>query len=163
MKVVKLFWPEDEFLVLTLFLRCKNDIDMTKALRKTEFSKFFIFARFWIVRFSKFRIFFGKTWYFRIYQKKFRNKFGSNTSVIGSKNPVFEAKIGVLGSKTGVSEYSEFTDYSEFVLFQIFQKLQKKLRQNWIFIFAKNSFWLEFELEYSISSSECRALDMTTF
>jgi len=49
-----------------------------------------------------------------------RKKYGIfETPVFGSKNTVFE----VLGSKTGVSEYSEFTDYLEFVLFQIFQKL----------------------------------------
>jgi len=54
----------------------------------------------------------------KISRKKFGNKFGS-------KNPVFEAKTGVLGSKTGVSKYFEFKVFSEFVLFRIFQKLPK--------------------------------------
>jgi len=67
-----------------------------KALRKTEFSELFVFASFGIVRLSKF-----------------------------GKNPVFEAKIWVLGSKTGVSKHSEFIEISEFVLFQTFRKLQK--------------------------------------
>ncbi len=63
--------------------------------------------------------FFWKTSKFaKILQKIFGNKFGS-------KNPVFEAKTRVLGSKTVISEHSKFKEYSEFVLFQIFRKLQK--------------------------------------
>ena len=38
---------------------------------------------------------------------------------------VFEAKTGVLGSKTGVSKHTELTENLEFVLFQTFQELQK--------------------------------------
>jgi hypothetical protein len=38
-----------------------------------------------------------------------RNKFGNNFLFLGQKNPVFEVKTGVLGSKTGVSEHSELS------------------------------------------------------
>jgi len=59
---------------------------------------------------------------------------------LGQKKPVLEAKTGVLGSKTGVSEYSEFTVYSEFVLFQTLPNLQK----NEVKIELRNSIQLKF-------------------
>jgi len=86
-----------------------------------EFSEFFIFASFGIVRFSKIRNFWEQpsfSEFAKISQKKFGNKFKSKPPVFVSKKPVFEAK-------TGVSEYSEFMEYSELFLFRIFQKLQK--------------------------------------
>jgi len=43
-------------------------------------------------------------------------------------------------------------------IFPIFPKISKKWHQTQIFSNAKKSFRLEFRLEYSISSSECRAL-----
>jgi hypothetical protein len=92
-----------------------------KALRKTEISKFFIFASFRIVRLPKFGNFSEKPGFSKlakILRKKFGNKYWSITSVFGSKT-------GVMGSETGVSKHFEFTEYSEFVLFQIFQNLKK--------------------------------------
>ncbi len=71
--------------------------------------------------------------------------------VFGSKNPVFEAK-------TGVSEHSKFMEYSEFVLFQTFQKLRKNYVKIAFRKSQKNLFRLEFRLEHSSSSLECRAL-----
>jgi len=41
------------------------------------------------------------------------------------KKPVFEAKTGVLGSKTGVSKYSELTKILEFFFFPKFLKITK--------------------------------------
>ncbi len=46
-----------------------REILIIKALRKTEFSKFFIFASFGIVRFSKFVIFLEKKTFFLVSQK----------------------------------------------------------------------------------------------
>jgi len=91
----------------------------------------FHFFEFWNCLVTKVRKFFGKTG-FSEFAKIHKKKFGSKTPV--------------LGSKTGVSEHSEFTEYSKFVLFRIFQKLQK------------NDVKIEFRLEYSSSSSVCRAL-----
>jgi len=56
-------------------------------------------------------------------------KICKNSSEIslGQKPLFFEAKTGVLGSKTGVSEHSEFTEYSEFGQFRTFRKLQKMM------------------------------------
>jgi len=69
------------------------------------------------------------------------NKYGIfETPVFGSKNPVFEAKTGVLGSKIGVSKYSKNMEYEEFVLFQIFQKLQENgVKIEFIFLLITRS------------------------
>jgi len=91
---------------------------MNKALRKTEFSELFLFASFGIVQFLKFGTFWKNPVFLN--SQKFCGK--SSEISLGQKNPVFEAKTGVLGSNTGFSEYSEVTKYSEFVLFRIFQK-----------------------------------------
>ncbi len=88
---------------------------VNKALRKTEFSKFFNFASFGIVRLPKFRNFSEKPGFCE-------KSLGQKPCYWVQKKPVFKAKTGVLGSKTGVSE---FTEYLEFVLFRIFQKLQE--------------------------------------
>jgi len=120
-------------------------VKFTRALRKTEFSEFFIFASFGISsipNFAKITKTWRQNWIFGISRKKYGI---FETPVFGSKHPVLGAKTGILGSKTGVSEYSVF------VLFQIFH------------IFAKNSFWLKFRLEYSSLSLVCRALKLSNF
>jgi len=56
---------------------------------------------------------------------------GQKPLFLGLKKPVFEAKTGVWGSKTGVSKHSKYMEYSELVLFRIssipnFPKITKK-------------------------------------
>jgi len=48
-------------------------------------------------------------------------------------------------------------EYSDFHIFAKFET-QNISRQNWIFTFAKYSFWLKFRLKNLTTSSECRAL-----
>jgi len=75
-----------------------------KALQKTEFSEFFIFASFGIVRFSKFGKFSKKpgiSEFAKILWKNFGNKFGSIPPVIGSKKLFLRQKQGFWGQKQG--------------------------------------------------------------
>jgi len=136
-----------------------------KALQKIEISEFFIFCEFWNCSVTKVWKFFGRTWFFRIH-KNLRKKFGNKS---GSKNPVFGLKNPVLGSKKPCFR-GKNRDIQTFQIYRIFRicsipnfpKIKKKWRQNQILKIAKNSFQLEFRLEHSSSSLECRALAFLT-
>jgi len=115
-----------------------------KALRKTEISKFFMFASFGIVRLPKFGIFLEKpgfSKFAKISQKKFRNKFGS-------KPPVFGSKTLFLGQKEWLLVYPTLKyckTVSSFVVlllqaFGLYVNWSPKMKpiENWSFVHAKS-------------------------
>jgi hypothetical protein len=105
-----------------------------KALRKAEFSKLFVFVSFGIVRFPK---------------------FGNFLEISGLFKLAY--KFLFLRQKQGFPNIPNLR-YLQNLFYSKLSKNYKKLCSNRISEIAKNLFRLEFRLEHSSSSSECRAL-----
>jgi hypothetical protein len=120
-------------------------------MRKTEYSNFCIFAKF-ETRFipyilSVYTECIASKLFYKILRKYDKTNGTPKTYVLDLKMYILGHKMCVLGSFWGVLCFAKHKE--RYILF-----IRNKLRQNQIFNFAKKSF----QLEYSILSSECRAL-----